>query len=61
MVGFLKRYGVFELFSDEKQQKTRQRGCVHGSFSPKATAVRRPFGVARHPTIVVPRFKRRIQ
>jgi hypothetical protein len=27
MVGFLKRKGVFELFSDGKQQKTRQRAA----------------------------------
>src|SRR6476646_3957698 len=27
MVGFLKRNGVFELFSDGKQQKTRQRAA----------------------------------
>jgi hypothetical protein len=26
MTGFLKRNGVSRLFSDEKQQKTRQKG-----------------------------------
>src|SRR6476659_8754744 len=36
MIGFLKRNGVFGLFSDEEQQKTPQRGGVHGPFSPKA-------------------------
>jgi hypothetical protein len=61
MIGFLKRNGVFGLFSDEEQQKTPQRGGVHGPFSPKATAVRRPFDGAGQPTIVMPRFKRGIQ
>jgi len=42
MMGFLKRNGVYTLFSDEKQQKTRQRGGVGRPFCPKAGSMRRP-------------------
>src|ERR1044072_3863562 len=42
MMGFLKRNGVYRLLSEEKQQKTRQRGDVGRPFSPKAGSMRRP-------------------
>jgi hypothetical protein len=35
MIGFLKRNGVFGLFSDEEQQKTPQRGGVHALLALK--------------------------
>src|ERR1044072_9160956 len=41
MMGFLNRNGVYRLFSEEKQQKTRQKGDVGRPFSPKAGAMRR--------------------
>jgi hypothetical protein len=42
MMGFLNRNGVYRLFSEEKQQKTRQSGRVGSPFSAKAGSMRRP-------------------
>jgi hypothetical protein len=41
MAGFLKETAFKTLLSDQKQQKARQRGRVHGPFSPKPAVMRR--------------------